>query len=88
MLGERLPRLDERGWCLDLSCSAGGDEERPRLEPWVRGPRVCSTAMVALANCSSSLHDQRFVVDVREREGEGAWHVYVQVHVGAGMYVK
>ena len=88
MLGERLPHLDERGWCLDLSCSAGGDEEWLPLEPWVQGPWVCSMAMVALANCSLSLHYQQFVVDKRKREGEGACHVYVQVHVGAGMYVK
>ena len=72
MLGERLPHLEERpGWCLGLSCSAG-DAERPRLEPWVRGPRLCSTAMVALANCSSSLRYQRFMVNKEKGRGSMA----------------
>ena len=69
MLGEHLPHLEEcPGWCLGLSCSAG-DVEHLHLEPWVRGPWLCSMAMVALANCSLSLHYQRFVVNREKGRG-------------------
>ena len=58
VLGERRPRLVERlvycRFCLPRD-SGDSEGERPRFEPYARGPRAFSAANVVFANCSSSL---------------------------------